>query len=86
MARALNPQIGAAVRQIDVAHDVAQLRLQIEPLQRGDVMTTAEVAELIRIPTSTVYELARRGVLPGHRVGRAWRFVRGEIEEWLLAS
>ena len=82
----MNPQIAAAVRQTDVAHDVAQLRLRIEPLQRGDVMTTAEVAELIRIPTSTVYELARRGVLPGHRVGRAWRFVRGEIEEWLLAS
>lgn len=69
-----------------MARDLAQLRLQVEPLQRGDVMTTAEVAELIRIPASTVYELARRGVLPGHRVGRAWRFVRGEIEEWLLAS
>lgn len=63
-----------------------QLELRIEPLTRLDVMTTSEVAELIRLPTSTVYDLARRGVLPGHRVGRAWRFVRSEIEEWLLAS
>jgi excisionase family DNA binding protein len=63
-----------------------QLPLRVEPLRRGDVMTAAEVAELIRVPSSTVYDLARRGVLPGHRVGRAWRFVRPEIEEWLLAS
>ena len=63
-----------------------QLELHVEPLTRLDVMTTPEVAALIRLPTSTVYDLARRGVLPGHRVGRAWRFVRSEIEEWLLAS
>ncbi len=49
-------------------------------------MTAAEVAELVRIPVSTVYELARRGRIPGHRIGRTWRFVRREIEEWLLAS
>jgi excisionase family DNA binding protein len=69
-----------------VRTEADQLKLHLEPLTRLDVMTTAEVAELIRIPTSTVYELARRGVLPGHRVGRAWRFVRAEVEEWLLAS
>lgn len=49
-------------------------------------MTAADVAELVRIPRSTVYELARRGLLPGHRVGRAWRFIRPEIEGWLRAS
>jgi excisionase family DNA binding protein len=69
-----------------VRPETGQLELRIEPLTRLDVMTTPEVAELIRLPTSTVYDLARRGVLPGHRVGRAWRFVRSEIEDWLLAS
>ena len=49
-------------------------------------MTAAEVAQLMRLPSSTVYDFARRGVMPGHRVGRAWRFVRSELEEWLLAS
>lgn len=53
------------------------------PLTRDDVMLASEVAELLRIPSSTVYDLARRGVLPGHRVGRAWRFVRPEVEEWV---
>ena len=33
-------------------------------LTRDEVMTACEVAELLRMPTSTVYELARKGVLP----------------------
>jgi excisionase family DNA binding protein len=55
-------------------------------LTRFEVMTAREVGELIRLPTSTVYDLARRGLLPGHRVGRAWRFIRGEIEERIRAG
>jgi hypothetical protein len=33
-------------------------------LTRDEVMTATEVGDLLRMPTSTVYELARRGVLP----------------------
>ena len=55
-------------------------------LTRFDVMTAREVGELLQLPASTVYELARRGLLPGHRVGRAWRFIRSEIEAQLRAG
>jgi excisionase family DNA binding protein len=55
-------------------------------LTRFDVMTAREVAELLDLPRSTIYYLARRGLLPGHRVGRAWRFIRGEIEARLRAG
>ena len=54
-------------------------------LTRDEVMTAGEVADLLRMPTSTVYELARRGVLPARRLGRTWRFLRPKVEE-LLAS
>src|ERR687895_439418 len=49
------------------------------PLTRTDVMSTSEVAELLRIPRSTVYELARRGDLPARRVGRRWLFLRDPL-------
>jgi len=49
-------------------------------LTREDVMTAAEVATLLALPKSTVYELARRGELPCARLGRTIRFLRGEIE------
>ncbi len=54
-------------------------------LTRDEVMTAREVAELLRIPTSTVYELARNGVLPASRLGRTWRFLRPRLEK-LLAT
>jgi excisionase family DNA binding protein len=43
-------------------------------------MTAQEVADLLRMPTSTVYELARRGELPARRFGRTWRFPRPRLE------
>ncbi len=53
------------------------------PLTRDEVMTAAEVAELLHLPISTVYYLARRGELPASRLGRTWRFLRPRIERLL---
>jgi excisionase family DNA binding protein len=55
------------------------------PLTRDEVMTASEVADLLHMPVSTVYYLARRGVIPACRLGRTWRFVRPRIEELLGA-
>jgi excisionase family DNA binding protein len=54
-------------------------------LTRDEVMTAGEVAELLKMPVSTIYQLARRGELPASRLGRTWRFLRPRLEE-LLAS
>jgi excisionase family DNA binding protein len=54
-------------------------------LTRDEVMTAREVSDLLRMPVSTVYELARRGELPARLLGRTWRFLRPRLEE-LLAS
>jgi excisionase family DNA binding protein len=48
-------------------------------LTRTDVLSTSELAELLGIPRSTVYELARRGDLPARRVGRRWLFLRDRL-------
>jgi excisionase family DNA binding protein len=52
-------------------------------LTRDEVMTASEVGELLHLPVSTVYYLARRGEIPACRLGRAWRFIRPRIEEML---
>jgi excisionase family DNA binding protein len=49
------------------------------PLTRADVLSTREVADLLGIPRSTVYELARRGDFPARRVGRRWLFLRDRL-------
>lgn len=54
-------------------------------LTRDEVMTAREVAELLKMPVSTIYQLARRGELPASRLGRTWRFLRPRLEELLAA-
>jgi excisionase family DNA binding protein len=52
-------------------------------LTRDEVMTAPEVAELLHLPVSTVYYLARCGELPASRLARTWRFLRPRIERLL---
>lgn len=52
-------------------------------LTRDEVMTAREVADLLKMPVSTIYQLARRGELPARRLGRTWRFLRPRLEELL---
>lgn len=50
------------------------------PLTREDVLDGCAVADLLHLPISTVLEYARRGLLPGHKLGRRWVFLRDEVE------
>jgi Helix-turn-helix domain len=49
-------------------------------LTREDVLDGRDVAELLHLPISTVLEYARRGLLPGRKLGRRWVFLRDEVE------
>jgi excisionase family DNA binding protein len=49
-------------------------------LTREDVLDGRDVAELLHLPISTVLEYARRGLLPAHKLGRRWIFLRDEVE------
>lgn len=46
-----------------------------------EIMTPSEVASLLKIHLKTVYKLAEKGVIPGNRIGRSWRFSRGDVLE-----
>ncbi|MGH2842280.1 MAG: helix-turn-helix domain-containing protein [Solirubrobacteraceae bacterium] len=50
-------------------------------ITRDDVLTVADVAALLDLKPYTVKEYARRGILPGRKLGRTWRFLRPELEE-----
>lgn len=50
-------------------------------ITREDVLTVADVAALLDLKPYTVKEYARRGILPGRKLGRSWRFLRPELED-----
>jgi excisionase family DNA binding protein len=61
-----------------------------EPLalaqERNELLTVKEVAELLRVPVSWVYDRTRKRSLdrlPGIRLGKYWRFRQGEVLAWV---
>ena len=49
----------------------------------GEILTVGEVAHFLRVPKSTVYKLARIGEIPASKIGKHWRFLRHDIQQWM---
>jgi excisionase family DNA binding protein len=49
----------------------------------ADVLTLADVAELLGVEPELVEQLAGEGELPGRRIGDSWRFARSAVLAWL---
>ncbi|MEK6230190.1 MAG: helix-turn-helix domain-containing protein [Actinomycetota bacterium] len=49
----------------------------------GTLLTASEVAELLGVPKSWVYEQSRTGRIPTVTLGRYRRYRREAIEAWL---
>ncbi len=50
-----------------------------------EILTTSEVAVLLRVNVRTIYRLAEKGAIPGNKIGRSWRFIKKEVLD-LLAN
>ena len=53
------------------------------PPPRTRLLTAGEVAEMLRVPRSTVYELARSRRIPFLKVGRRTLFEPEVLTEWI---
>jgi excisionase family DNA binding protein len=55
------------------------------PLLGQPLLTANEVAQLLGVPRSSIYDYARRehAPLPSVHIGRHRRFIRKDIEAWL---
>jgi excisionase family DNA binding protein len=47
------------------------------------IMTTAEIAQYLRVHQSTVYKLLRQRQIPTFKVGSDYRFDSDAIEKWI---
>jgi len=56
-------------------------QLLAEPL-----LDANEAARLLQVPRSTLYELVRSRGLPHVRIGRALRFTREDLGQWIAKN
>ena len=55
-------------------------------MDRSDWMTTEETTKYLSIGKSKLYDLAQAGEIPRHKVGKAWKFHRNDLDAWVRAS
>ncbi|MBT7075134.1 MAG: helix-turn-helix domain-containing protein [Anaerolineae bacterium] len=54
-----------------------------EPEEREAIMNVREVAAYLRISEAKVYRLAKEGGIPTVRIGKAWRFKKDLLDQWI---
>lgn len=47
-----------------------------------EYMTFEQASQYLNTPRSTLYRWLKEGKVPGHKLGRQWRFLRSELERW----
>ena len=45
-----------------------------------------ETANYLSISSSNLYSLAQQGRIPGHRIGKMWRFNKSDLDAWIRAN
>lgn len=49
-------------------------------------LSVEEIAEYLDVSRDTAYRWLSKKGLPGHRIGRLWKFKREEVDEWVRAG
>ncbi|MBC8745103.1 MULTISPECIES: methylation-associated defense system helix-turn-helix domain-containing protein MAD1 [Paraburkholderia] len=49
-------------------------------------LSVEEIAEHLGVSKDTIYTWVSSKCMPGHRVGRLWKFKKEEIDEWVRAG
>jgi predicted ribosomally synthesized peptide with nif11-like leader len=52
-------------------------------MQYKEVLNSEEAADLLGVKPFTIRTYARRGVIPGKKLGNEWRFVKNDLMAWL---
>jgi excisionase family DNA binding protein len=61
-------------------------RAEFTPADPQEVLTVAQVGELLQVEPDDVSALADAGELPGRKIGDEWRFLRSAVLAWLAGD
>jgi excisionase family DNA binding protein len=52
-------------------------------MNEDEILTLQDVAAYLKMAEKTLYGYAQRGIVPGIKIGSAWRFRKTDIDAWL---
>ena len=61
-------------------------RTRVALTRTSEVLHVRMAAELLTVSPDTVYDLFKRGELPGRKVGRTWLTTRNALLRWIESS
>lgn len=84
----MNPRDGMQLQLVEDEATVEEPAAASGKIDGGPppLMTAQEVAELLRVPRSTVYELARNRRIPFLKVGRRTLFAQQTLLDWIATQ
>lgn len=85
VARYVDPTDPSALTELGgpEASEFAVGRHWFQPAEGPEILTPAELAEMLQVEEKIVLDLAEQGELPGRKLGEEWRFSRKAILAWL---
>lgn len=53
-------------------------------ISSDEVLTSKEASKYLKIAPRTLYRHIRAHNIPAFKLGREWRFVKSELDKWLI--
>ncbi len=50
----------------------------------NELMTMEEIANYLRVSVPTIRLMLKEKRIPGSKIGKSWRFMKKEIDEWIM--
>lgn len=51
--------------------------------RKDELLTVAETCRYLKIAPRTLYRYIQERQMPAFKLGKEWRFVRSDVEEWI---
>lgn len=50
---------------------------------KSELMTVEETCQYLKVTTRTLYRYIQNRQIPAFKLGKEWRFVRSDLEQWI---
>jgi excisionase family DNA binding protein len=63
---------------------VEEVKAMNNKIDKGELLTAKETCEYLKIAPRTLYRHIREHQIPALKLGREWRFIKSELDKWLM--